>query len=148
MKSTVFYSRKRHQHEDLLTARRFVSPVARMAPRRPSAKAQGTAEGKQDKSGTTVAPPARGDKGEKRHTGSSYNPSTSELEKKRLQVADELHKVEQQIFDLETKYLEQSTPFGNAIRGYEGFLGGIGQANKKVTIKPEDRIFSGSFASK
>jgi chromatin modification-related protein EAF6 len=70
---------------------------------------------------------------------------TNELEKKRLQVADELSKVEQQIYDLETKYLEQSTPFGNAIKGYEGFLGGVGQP-KKVTIKPEDRIFSGSFS--
>jgi chromatin modification-related protein EAF6 len=71
--------------------------------------------------------------------------ATGELEKRRLQVADELCKVEQQIYDLETKYLEQSTPFGNAIKGYEGFLGGVGQP-KKITIKPEDRIFSGSFS--
>ena len=71
--------------------------------------------------------------------------ATGELEKKRLQVAAELSRVEQQIYDLETKYLEQSTPFGNAIKGYEGFLGGVGQP-KKVTIKPEDRLFSGSFS--
>ena len=70
-----------------------------------------------------------------------YNPTSSELEKKRLQVADELRKVEQQvscrssfpqfpitccnavvlhwtqIYDLETKYLESSSAFGNAVRG-------------------------------
>jgi chromatin modification-related protein EAF6 len=78
-----------------------------------------------------------------------YDPTTSELERKRLQVAGELHKVEQQILDLETKYLEQSTAFGNAIRGYEGFLGGIGQAkNKNVPVKEEDRIFSMGMALK
>lgn len=112
-----------------------------MAPRRPAGRGQGSVGNKQDKTG----PASRG---EKRNTTNSYNPSTSDLEKKRLQVADDLFKVEQQIYDLETKYLQQSTPFGNAIRGYEGFLGGVGQANKKVTIKPEDRIFSGSFAGK
>lgn len=119
-----------------------------MAPRKPSGKGQGTGN-RQDKAGDA----SRGDKKAGRNTTSSsmasgYTPTTSELEKKRLQVADDLFKVEQQIYDLETKYLQQSAPFGNAIRGYEGYLGGIGQANKKATIRPEDRIFSGSFASK
>ncbi len=77
--------------------------------------------------------------------GKTKSPATQELEKKRLLVAAELVRVEEQIYDLETKYLEQSAPFGNAIKGYEGFLGGVGQP-KKITIKPEDRIFSGSFA--
>ena len=76
---------------------------------------------------------------------SKVSHATGELEKKRLQVAAELTRVEAQIYDLETKYLEQSTPFGNAIKGYEGFLGGVGQP-KKITIKPEDTIFSGSFS--
>lgn len=100
---------------------------------------------KQDKTGPTSRAEL---KQNSKSNVSTYDPSTSDLEKKRLQVADDLFKVEQQIYDLETKYLEQSTSFGNAIRGYEGFLGGVGQVNKKVTIKPEDRIFSGSFASK
>lgn len=77
--------------------------------------------------------------------GKGKSQATQELEKKRLQVAAELMRIEEQIYDLETKYLEQSAPFGNAIKGYEGFLGGVGQP-KKITIKPEDRIFSGSFA--
>lgn len=110
-----------------------------MPPRRTAGKGS-VANKQQDKTG----PASRTDS--KRSKSTAYKPSTSDLEKKRLQVAEDLFKVEQQIYDLETKYLQQSTPFGNAIRGYEGFLGGIGQANKKVTIKPEDRIFSGSFA--
>jgi len=46
-----------------------------------------------------------------------YKPETSDLEKKRLGVSDELRKVEQQIFDLETKYFELSSAYGNAVRG-------------------------------
>lgn len=127
-----------------------------------------------------------------------YQPETSELEKKRLQVAEELRKVEQQasfkslgapaapptaaaphthwslalqIVDLETKYLDQSSAYGNAVRGkfdlnacgcvwppltlrpppllagYEGFLGGLSQANRKGGIKPEERLFSMSSCS-
>ncbi|KAG7667112.1 putative Chromatin modification-related protein MEAF6 [Nannochloris sp. 'desiccata'] len=76
-----------------------------------------------------------------------YQPETSELEKKRLQVSEELRKVETQIHDLETKYLEQSSAFGNAVRGYEGFLGGLSQANRKIIIKPEERLFSMSSSS-
>jgi len=72
----------------------------------------------------------------------AYNPKTSEIEKKRLALEDELEKVEQQIYDLETKYLDQSSAFGNAIRGYEGFLGGVGQGNRKVVVRDEDRLFS------
>ena len=52
-----------------------------------------------------------------------------------------------QILDLETKYLEQSSAFGNAVRGYEGFLGGLSQANRKIVIKPEERLFSMSSSS-
>jgi hypothetical protein len=103
-------------------------------------KTNGQAGGRR---GGGATPKISGKEASKR--GRQYEPVTSDLEKKRLVVADELNKVEQQIFDLETKYLEQSTAFGNAIRGYEGFLGGIGQANKRVAVKPEDRIFSSSF---
>lgn len=72
----------------------------------------------------------------------AYDPKTSEIEKKRLALEDELDKVEQQIYDLETKYLDQSSAFGNAIRGYEGFLGGVGQGNRKVVVRDQDRLFS------
>lgn len=72
----------------------------------------------------------------------AYDPKTSEIERKRLALEDELEKVEQQIYDLETKYLDQSSAFGNAIRGYEGFLGGVGQGNRKVVVRDQDRLFS------
>lgn len=101
-----------------------------------------------NKQDNTTEPASRAEPKRNKGKETAYDPSTSDLEKKRLQVADDLFRVEQQIYDLETKYLQQSAPFGNAIRGYEGFLGGVGQANKKVTIKPEDRIFSGSFATR
>lgn len=74
-------------------------------------------------------------------------PETSTLETRRLQVEEELRKVEQQIYDLETTYLETSSPYGNAVRGYQGFLGGLSQANRKIQIKPEERIFSFSSST-
>jgi hypothetical protein len=80
-----------------------------------------------------------------------------------------------QIYDLETKYLDSSSAYGNAVRGelpslahaapapasllllllmcrraaagYEGFLGGAGVANRKLVIKPEERLFSSSSAT-
>ncbi|KDD73037.1 hypothetical protein H632_c2605p0 [Helicosporidium sp. ATCC 50920] len=67
-----------------------------------------------------------------------------ELEKKREAVADELRHVEQQIFDLETKYLESASAYGNAIRGYQGFLGGVSVPQRKVAAKSEERLFSWS----
>lgn len=75
-----------------------------------------------------------------------YNPETSELERRRLAQAQELRQVERQIYDLETKYLEQSSVYGNAVRGYEGFLGGA-QHGRRVVIKPEERLFSWSSVS-
>ena len=46
-----------------------------------------------------------------------------------------------QIYDLETKYLETANPMGNAIRGYEGFLGGN---KKQPPTLQEERLFSWS----
>ena len=47
-----------------------------------------------------------------------------------------------QIYDLESNYFGVSSAMGNAIRGYEGFLG----ASKKVApaVQPEERLFSWS----
>jgi chromatin modification-related protein EAF6 len=73
-----------------------------------------------------------------------YDPHTNELERRRLEVAQELGQVEKQIYDLETKYLEQSSAYGNAVRGYEGFLGGAQQGKKAQAIRPEERLFSWS----
>ncbi|KAL4447911.1 hypothetical protein ABPG75_005130 [Micractinium tetrahymenae] len=69
-------------------------------------------------------------------------PEVHQLEHKRMQVAEELRTVEKQIFDLESNYFQVSSAMGNAIRGYEGFLG----PSKKTAppVLPEERLFSWS----
>lgn len=59
-----------------------------------------------------------------------------------MQVAEELRTVEKQIFDLESNYFQVSSAMGNAIRGYEGFLGPSKKAAPPVL--PEERLFSWS----
>lgn len=147
-----------------------VKPEAAKPPKKPDAKPITQSKSPQHQLAQGKKRPADGGP-------AAYQPETSELEKKRLQVGEELRKVEQQvrfeclflfspslvcfphttlltirfytmqIFDLETKYLEQSSAFGNAVRGYEGFLGGISQANRKMVVKPEERLFSLSSSS-
>ncbi|PSC73841.1 pyruvate dehydrogenase kinase [Micractinium conductrix] len=75
-------------------------------------------------------------------TGADEGPEVDQLEEKRKQVAEELRNVEKQIYDLESNYFGVSSAMGNAIRGYEGFLG----ASKKVApaVQPEERLFSWS----
>lgn len=50
-----------------------------------------------------------------------------------------------QIFDLESNYFQVSSAMGNAIRGYEGFVG----PTKKTAppVLPEERLFSWSSAT-
>ena len=50
-----------------------------------------------------------------------------------------------QIFDLESNYFQISNSMGNAVRGYEGFLGGSKKAAPPV--QPEERLFSWSSVS-
>lgn len=59
-----------------------------------------------------------------------------------MSVAEELRQVEKQIFDLESNYFQVSSGMGNAIRGYEGFLG----ASKKTAppVQTAERLFSWS----
>ncbi|KAL4442406.1 hypothetical protein ABPG77_004990 [Micractinium sp. CCAP 211/92] len=72
-------------------------------------------------------------------------PEVHQLERKRMQVAEELRTVEKQIFDLESNYFQVSSAMGNAIRGYEGFVG----PTKKTAppVLPEERLFSWSSAT-
>lgn len=65
------------------------------------------------------------------------------LESKRKELSAQLLETEKKIYDLETKYLETSSVQGNALRGYEGLLQGK-DSNKRLQLKPDDRIFSGS----
>ena len=101
-----------------------------------------------EKDAVKIVPTKRGVSSREESNGEeAEEPETIRLERKRLQVANELRKVEQQISDLETTYLETSSPYGNAVRGYEGFLGGLSQANRKIQVKPEERLFSFSSSS-
>ncbi|XP_052189596.1 uncharacterized protein LOC127799527 isoform X4 [Diospyros lotus] len=77
----------------------------------------------------------------------SYNPAArlASLVSKREKLQEELHNIERQVYELETSYLQESSHFGNAFKGFDGFL----SASKNTTnlkrsrkLQPEDRIFS------
>lgn len=67
--------------------------------------------------------------------------------KKRQKLADELQMVEKQIFDLETRYLENSHPLGSAIKGYQGLLAQNPGNTRRTIVRQEDRLFSNSSLS-
>ncbi|PIN14757.1 hypothetical protein CDL12_12613 [Handroanthus impetiginosus] len=69
----------------------------------------------------------------------------SSLLSKREKLQKELRSVEKQVYELETSYLQETTTFGNALKGFEGFLSSSkNTANLKRSRKfqPEDRVFS------
>eukprot|EP01024_Parvocaulis_polyphysoides_P026067 TRINITY_DN2376_c1_g1_i2.p1 TRINITY_DN2376_c1_g1~~TRINITY_DN2376_c1_g1_i2.p1 ORF type:complete len:152 (-),score=14.64 TRINITY_DN2376_c1_g1_i2:227-625(-) len=59
-----------------------------------------------------------------------------------MKLQEQLLKLEQEIYDIETTYLERAPPF-NAVRGYESLLL-RGIQNYKMAAKDEERLFSGS----
>ncbi|RAL54558.1 hypothetical protein DM860_001686 [Cuscuta australis] len=79
------------------------------------------------------------------HRGSNPKAALSSILNKRQKLQDELRKVEKQVYELETSYLQESGTFGNALRGFEGFLS---SSNKNSNLKRsrkfqlEDRLFS------
>ncbi|GAB4843123.1 hypothetical protein Ancab_013099 [Ancistrocladus abbreviatus] len=77
----------------------------------------------------------------------STNPAAklAALMSKRQKLQGELRNVEKQVYELETTYLQESNHFGNALKGYEGFLSSTkSSTNLKRTrkLQPEDRLFS------
>ncbi|PSR92871.1 Chromatin modification-related protein [Actinidia chinensis var. chinensis] len=67
------------------------------------------------------------------------------LVSKRQKLQQELHNIEKQVYELETSYLQESTNFGNAFKGFDGFLSASrNTANLKRSRRflPDDRIFS------
>ncbi|XP_059632356.1 chromatin modification-related protein eaf6-like [Cornus florida] len=77
----------------------------------------------------------------------SNNPKVmlSSLISKREKLQEELRNVEKQVYELETSYLQESSQFGNVLKGFEGFLSSAkNTANLKRSRKfqPEDRLFS------
>ncbi|XP_051128134.1 chromatin modification-related protein eaf6-like [Andrographis paniculata] len=80
------------------------------------------------------------------HRGSN-NPKMmlSSVLSKREKLQDELRSVEKQVYELETSYLQGTSTFGNALKGFDGFLSSSkNTANLKRSRKfqLEDRIFS------
>ncbi|THG10836.1 hypothetical protein TEA_026514 [Camellia sinensis var. sinensis] len=61
----------------------------------------------------------------------SYNPAATlaSLLGKREKLQEELHNIEKQVYELETSYLQESSHFGNALKGFDGFL----SASKNTT---------------
>ncbi|GFP83362.1 chromatin modification-related protein meaf6 [Phtheirospermum japonicum] len=77
----------------------------------------------------------------------SNNPKAmlSSLLNKREKLQNELRSVEKQVYELETSYLQETNTFGNAFKGFDGFLSSSkNTANIKRSRKfqLEDRVFS------
>lgn len=60
-----------------------------------------------------------------------------------------IESVEKQLFEIESRYLDETLPFGNVVRGWEGFLDKkVARSNERggpkrdKRFKPSDRIFS------
>eukprot|EP01128_Nolandella_sp_AFSM9_P012837 TRINITY_DN9672_c0_g1_i1.p1 TRINITY_DN9672_c0_g1~~TRINITY_DN9672_c0_g1_i1.p1 ORF type:complete len:113 (-),score=25.81 TRINITY_DN9672_c0_g1_i1:174-512(-) len=66
------------------------------------------------------------------------------LMKEDARIHGELKKLEQQIYALETNYLESTSQAGNLVRGWGDLLttNQKNQKKKRVTVADEDRIFS------
>ncbi|XP_034685356.1 chromatin modification-related protein MEAF6 isoform X2 [Vitis riparia] len=54
----------------------------------------------------------------------STNPTAmlASLVSKRERLQDELRVIEKQVYEMETNYLQDSSHFGNVLKGFEGFL--------------------------
>ncbi|CAI9118186.1 OLC1v1019719C2 [Oldenlandia corymbosa var. corymbosa] len=64
---------------------------------------------------------------------------------KRQKLQEELRSVEKQVYELETSYLQETSNFGNAFKGFEGFLSSSKNSSNLKRSKKfqlEDRVFS------
>ena len=71
------------------------------------------------------------------------------LQQRKERLDEELKQVEKQVYDLETTYLNDSSQYGNVLKGFEGFLSQTKNTSQKKArnFKPEDRLFSLSSTS-
>lgn len=68
-----------------------------------------------------------------------------ELQSQKQQVEDELNRVEKQIYDTETEYLEETLQASNILRGWDGYLGtqnSSGAIRRINRFREADRLFS------
>ncbi|GLT61859.1 hypothetical protein SLA2020_345340 [Shorea laevis] len=83
----------------------------------------------------------------------SANPAAmlASLMCKREKLQEELRSIENRVYELETKYLQDSSHFGNDLKGLEGFLSKnttntvvlhILGSHQIPKFQPEDRLFS------
>lgn len=77
----------------------------------------------------------------------SANPAAllATLMSKREKLQDELRGIEKQVYELETNYLQDSSHFGNILKGFEGFLStskNTSNLKRSRKFQPEDRLFS------
>ncbi|KAL6970567.1 hypothetical protein U1Q18_030264 [Sarracenia purpurea var. burkii] len=77
----------------------------------------------------------------------SYNPAATlaSLMSKRQKLQEELRNIEKQVYELETSYLQESSHFGNALKGFDTFLSAprnTTNLKRSRKFQPEDRIFS------
>uniref|UniRef100_A0A0G4H9D3 Chromatin modification-related protein MEAF6 n=1 Tax=Chromera velia CCMP2878 TaxID=1169474 RepID=A0A0G4H9D3_9ALVE len=67
--------------------------------------------------------------------------ASQDIVEHRKQMEEELKKVEQKIFELETQYLEETASFGNVLRGWD-VRGTDAKAKPKARVNQADRWFS------
>ncbi|OAY34591.1 chromatin modification-related protein eaf6 [Manihot esculenta] len=82
----------------------------------------------------------------------SSNPSAmlTSLLSKRAKLQKELRKIEKQVYDMETNYLQDPSQCGNVLKGFEGFLSSSKNTallKRSRKFQPEDRLFSLSSVS-
>eukprot|EP00823_Brevimastigomonas_motovehiculus_P000490 TRINITY_DN10618_c0_g1_i1.p1 TRINITY_DN10618_c0_g1~~TRINITY_DN10618_c0_g1_i1.p1 ORF type:complete len:154 (+),score=46.15 TRINITY_DN10618_c0_g1_i1:114-575(+) len=66
---------------------------------------------------------------------------TQTLLQRKQQLEEELRNVERQIYDLEQSYLEETSHYGNVVKGWESFTKST-QHSRKQKVADKDRIFS------
>lgn len=74
-----------------------------------------------------------------------------QLEQRKLALQNELNNIEQTIYELETSYLEDTSIYGNVIKGWDNYNSIKGRptlnAIKKHRVPYKDRLFSHSSAT-
>jgi chromatin modification-related protein EAF6 len=70
-----------------------------------------------------------------------------ELINKKIQLEQDLANLERQIYNLETSYLENSSPMGNLVQGWNETPSRSTANSQRKQVVDEDRLFSLSSAT-
>lgn len=143
-----------------MPVKRGVKKAASSKVKKKAPQSKAATEAKREPSAGTSAAPARdGAVTHGAQPGAAAAPGAKRVEKavtpadlqattqRRQKLAEELQTVEKQIYDLETRYLENSHPLGNALRGYEGLLTQSQASTRRTLVRHEDRLFSNSSST-